>query len=173
MSADSAEIILRPARATDEGTIRRWFVAPHVARWSLPVFPTVVDTLDNTLEDPDSGLRIAEMDGRLIGCVHIYKAFGDPNWEAVEEVTEKTRAIDFLLGETDMTNKKIGQRMLRMIAEYIFSNPEIDRIVACPHSDNWAAIIALKRIGFREKGRHPDPSLNAMYLTVTPATLKK
>ncbi|WP_420403654.1 GNAT family N-acetyltransferase [Nisaea sp.] len=173
MSADTVDIVLRPAGLADEGTIRRWLVAPHVARWTHRVFTAVTDSLGSILQDPDSGLRIAELDGRPIGCIHVYEAGGDSRWKSVADVTGETRAVDFLLGETDMVNKKIGQRMLRAMAADIFRDPAIDRIVVCPHSDNWPAIIALKRAGFREKGRHPDAALNAMYLTVTPATLKK
>lgn len=172
MSDSAGDIVLRPAVTADEGTIRRWLVAPHVARWSHRVFCSVAEALHGALQDPDIALFIAELAGRPIGCVHVYKAFGDPRWTAVSDVTERTRTLDFLIGETDMVNKKIGQRMLRALVAQIFRDPEIDRIVVCPHPDNWPAIIALKRVGFREKGRHPDVALNAMYLTVTPATFK-
>lgn len=173
MSASDNDIVLRPAGLADEGTIRRWLVAPHVARWTHRVFSAVADALDSALLDPKIALYIAETGGRPIGCIHLYKPFGDPRWQAVRDVTERTRAIDFLIGETDMVNKKVGQRMLRALVAQVFRDPEIDRIVVCPHADNWAAVIALKRAGFREKGRHPEAALNAMYLTVTPATMKR
>ncbi|WP_193183461.1 GNAT family N-acetyltransferase [Nisaea sediminum] len=173
MSADVADIVLRRAGPADEGTIRRWLVAPHVARRTHRLFSDIVETLGEVLRDPDAGLFVAELDARPIGLVHVYRAHGDARWAGVADVTERTRAIDFLIGATDMVNKKLGRRMLGALAAQVFRDPEIDRIVTCPHADNWPAIIALKRAGFREKGRHPDQSLNAMYLTVTPATLKK
>ncbi|MBO6559359.1 MAG: GNAT family N-acetyltransferase [Nisaea sp.] len=173
MSAETAEIVLRRAGPADEGTIRRWLVAPHVARRTYRLFSDIVETLEDVLRDPLAGLFIAELDDRPIGLVHVYKAQGDQRWAGVADVTERTRAIDFLIGATDMVNKKLGRRMLNALAAQVFRDPGIDRIVVCPHADNWPAIIALKRAGFREKGRHPDAALNAMYLTVTPATLKK
>ncbi|UUX51438.1 acetyltransferase [Nisaea acidiphila] len=172
MSDSGEEIVLRPAGIADEGAIRRWLVAPHVARWSHRVFSLAAEALEAALQDTETALFVAEIDGRPIGCAHVYEAFGDPRWTSVSDVTRKTRTIDFLIGETDMVNKKIGQRMLRALVAQVFRDPEIDRIVVCPHPDNWPAIIALKRVGFREKGRHPDTALNAMYLTVTPATFK-
>ena len=117
-------------------------------------------------------LYIVEFAGGEIGCAHVYSAHGDPNWTAISDVTAQTRAIDFLIGEADFLNRKIGQAMLRALAGKIFRDTDTDRIVACPHPDNWPAVIALKRAGFREKGRHPIPTMNAMYLTITRQTFK-
>lgn len=173
MSAELVDIAFRRALPADEGTIRRWLVAPHVARRTYRLLSGIIDTLDEALRTQEIVLYVAELDDRPIGLAHVYRAFGDPRWKGVPDVTEQTRSIDFFIGETDVINKKVGQRMLNALAARVFQDPDIDRIVVCPHADNWPAIIALKRAGFREKGRHPDAALNAMYLTVTPATLKR
>ena len=172
MSASSSDISLRAAGPADEDIIRRWLKAPHVTRWTHRVFSTISGALDSAPSDTETTLFIVEHAGQAIGCAHVYGAAGDPRWKAITDVTGRTRAIDFLIGESDFLNRKNGQALLRGLARQIFRDPEIDRIVACPYPDNWPAVIALKRAGFREKGRHPDSAMNAMYLTVTPHTLK-
>ncbi|MEQ8333478.1 GNAT family N-acetyltransferase [Nisaea sp.] len=173
MSASSSDLSLRSAEPAEEDIIRRWLAAPHVTRWTHRVFSTISGALDSLSRDTDASLLIVEHAGQAIGCAHVYGAEGDPRWKAIADVTGRTRAIDFLIGDSAFLNRKHGQALLRALATQIFRDPEIDRVVACPHPDNWPAVIALKRAGFREKGRHPDMSMNAMYLTVTPHTLKR
>lgn len=170
--SDNPEVRFRPARSDDETMIRRWLVRPHVARWAHRHFTTISENFLDALLTPDEEFHIVEFGDRPIGCAHIYPAMREDSWEAIGDVTEATRAIDFLIGEADVVNKKVGQKMLRALSGWIFRDPAIDRIVVCLHPDNWPAIIALKRVGFREKGRHPEPKMNAMYLTITPASLK-
>ena len=150
-----------------------WLTAPHVTRWAHKMFSRIDAALEGQRSGSEAGLLIAEIDGGPAGCGYVYSAHGDPCWSAISDVTPKTRAIDFLIGEPDLLNRKWGQAMLCALCLWVFDDPGIDRIVACPHPDNWPAVIALKRAGFREKGRHPDQAMNAMYLTVTPATLKR
>ena len=172
MTENVGPIVLRRASTGDTGAISRWLVAPHVARWSYRVLSTISGKLEAVVQDPAEHLLIAELDGRPVGCVYLYKAAGDARWADVVDVSPQTRAVEFLIGETNVVNKKVGQKMLRVMIEQTFRDPDVDRIVAAPHPDNWAAIIAMKRAGFREKGRHPDAKVNAMNLTVTPATFK-
>tara|TARA_E500000305_G_C3996079_1_gene224611 strand:- start:811 stop:1344 length:534 start_codon:yes stop_codon:yes gene_type:complete len=174
LTSDRAgDVSFRRADASDKGSIQGWLTAPHVTRWTHKVFSRIGAALERLSSDTDAELLIAEIDGRSAGCAYVYSAHGDPSWSAIPDVTPLTRAIDFLIGEPDLLNRKRGQAMLRALGLLTFEDSGIDRIVACPHADNWPAVIALKRIGFREKGRHPDPAMNAMYLTVTPATLKR
>lgn len=171
-SGDTGDFLFREAELSDGAIIHRWLSAPHVTRWTHRVFSTISRALDGASPGAESMLYIVEFAGGEIGCAHVYSAHGDPNWTAISDVTAQTRAIDFLIGEADFLNRKIGQAMLRALAGKIFRDTDTDRIVACPHPDNWPAVIALKRAGFREKGRHPIPTMNAMYLTVTRQTFK-
>lgn len=174
LTSDRAEgVSFRQALPSDKGTIQGWLTAPHVTRWTHKVFSRIGAALDGMESGTDADILIADIDGRPTGCAYVYSAHGDPSWSAIPDVTPQTRAIDFLIGEPDVLNRKWGQAMLRALGLRIFADSGIDRIVACPLADNWPAVIALKRVGFREKGRHPDPAMNAMYLTVTPATLKR
>lgn len=171
-SGDGGDILFRRAEPSDEETVRRWLSASHVTRWTHRIFSTISGALDGGSSDAAPTLYIVEFAGGEIGCAHVYSAYGDPNWTAIPDVTAQTRAVDFLIGETDFLNRQIGQAMLRSLAGKIFKESDADRIVACPHPDNWPAVIALKRAGFREKGRHPIPTMNAMYLTVARQTFK-
>lgn len=166
-------VSFRRAEVSDKGTIQGWLIAAHVTRWAHKMFSRIGAALERLHSDREAELLIAEIDGRPAGCVYVYSAHGDLCWSAIPDVTSQTRAIDFLIGEPDLLNRKWGQAMLRALCFRVFEDPGIDRVVACPHADNWPAVIALKRVGFRGKGRHPDPAMNAMYLSVTPATLKR
>lgn len=166
-------VSFRKAEVSDKGTIQDWLTAPHVTRWTHKIFSRIGAALEGLRGGLEAELLIAVIDGRSVGCAYVYSAHGDPSWSAIPDVTPQTRAIDFLVGEPDLLNRKWGQAMLRALGLQVFEDPGIDRIVACPLADNWPAVIALKRVGFREKGRHPNPVMNAMYLTVTPATLKR
>ncbi|MEO9902259.1 GNAT family N-acetyltransferase [Nisaea sp.] len=173
MTSDrTGNVFFRGAEPSDTGAIQNWVMAPHVTRWSHKVFSRIGAALQGPQNSTETQLLIAVIDGRSVGCAYVYSAHGDPSWSAIPDVTPHTRAIDFLIGESDVLNRKWGQAMLRALGLQVFEDPGIDRIVACPLADNWPAVIALKRVGFREKGRHPNPAMNAMYLTVTPATLK-
>ncbi len=167
------DVFFRKAEAADKATIQDWLTAAHVTRWAHKVFSRIGAALEGPRSGLEAELLIAVIDGRSVGCAFVYRADGDSSWSAIPDVTPQTRAIDFLIGEPDALNRKWGQAMLRALGLQVFEDPGIDRIVACPLADNWPAVIALKRVGFREKGRHPNPAMNAMYLTVTPATLKR
>ena len=167
------DVFIRRAESSDTEAIQNWLTMPHVTRWSHEVFSRIGAALHGARESTETQLLMAEINGKSAGCAYVYSAYGDPCWSAIPDITPQTRAIDFLIGEPDLLNRKWGQAMLRALSLLIFNDPGIDRITACPRADNWPAVIALKRIGFREKGRHPDPAMNAMYLTVTPATLKR
>ncbi|HEY9566990.1 MAG TPA: GNAT family N-acetyltransferase, partial [Thalassobaculum sp.] len=77
-----------------------------------------------------------------------------------------------LLGDADAVNRKHGRAAIRALATLLFAEPGVDRLVAAPHPDNWAAIIAFKRAGFRERGRRQFPVGPVMVLTAAKAVWK-
>jgi aminoglycoside 6'-N-acetyltransferase len=168
--------IFRPLAAADLKLLRSWLDAPHVRRWwradrTDPVFQGI-DT--GAALPPGHDAFIAELDGHPVGFIAGYWASRHPSgaWDGVENVTDATKAIDFLIGEPDMVNRKQGRVMIRAFVTELFKDPDVDRVVADPARDNWPANIALKRIGFRDRGRIDKPGVNAMLLTLARGVFK-
>jgi len=166
----------RPLTAADLAMVRRWLAEPHVRRWWNDDWTTSLFGMVERGEPvPDcTDPFIVEHDGRPIGYIRAYWALRDPSgfWEGIEGVTAGTRGIDFLIGEPDMVNRKLGRAMIHAFAAKLFADPDVDRIVADPQRDNWPCNIALKRAGFRDRGRIDRPGVNALLLTLARGVFK-
>ncbi|MEQ9138589.1 MAG: GNAT family N-acetyltransferase [Thalassobaculum sp.] len=169
----SIDLVAWPAG--DVERLEAWVAAPHVARWWRPSSTAAVISALRTGGDmPDWGRpwRI-DLDGRAIGFALDYAITRDGDvWQNEEGVGPGTRGIDLLIGEPDAVNRKHGRAAMRALATRLFDGPGVDRLVADPHPDNWPAIIAFKRAGFRERGRRQFPSGPVMVLTAAKAVWK-
>jgi len=168
-----AHVSFRPFEIQDVDTLRAWLEAPHVRRWWR------ADRTDGVIGaaqagEPAVGAWMTEIDGNPLGYIRGYPALSHPNelWSGVENVTDKTMALDFLIGAPDMVNKKLGRAMIRAFVIKLFEDPAVDRVVADPARDNWPANIALKRVGFRDRGAINKPGVNAMLLTLARGVFK-
>ena len=167
----------RSITAKDLKLLWSWLEEPHVRRWWR------TDWTDPILQGVENGepipegtdACIAEVDGRPVGYIHGYWAVRAPSqfWQAIEGVTDATRAINFLIGKPDRVNRKLGRVMIRAFVARQFEDQSVDRIVAAPGRDNWPANIVLKRVGFRDRGRIDRPGVNAMLLTLARAVFKQ
>lgn len=164
---------LRPFGVNDIDTLRAWLDAPHVRRWWN------ADRTDGVISaamggETETGACMVEDDGEAFGYIRGYPALSHPNglWFGIENVTDKTMALDFLIGMPDRVNGKLGRAMIRAFVIRIFEDPAVDRIVAGPARDNWPANIALKRVGFRDRGAINKPGVNAMLLTLARGVFK-
>jgi RimJ/RimL family protein N-acetyltransferase len=162
--------------ASDLGLLRGWLDAPHVRRWWRTDRTDMVIQLVEEGGDTADGEKayVAEMNGRPIGYTRGYWAARHYAglWDGIENVTNATKAIEFLIGDNDLVNKKLGRAMIRAFVVKQFEDQSVDRIVADPARDNWPANIALKRIGFRDRGRIDKPGVNAMLLTLARGVFK-
>lgn len=170
----------RRLAANDLPLLKSWLEAPHVRRWwranrTDPVIHAIETGGGASQQGGEAhDAYIAEMDGRPIGYVRGLWAARHPEgaWDGVENVTDATMAIEFLIGEVDLVNLKHGRAMIRAFAAELFADPGVDRLVADPARDNWPANIALKRVGFRDRGRIDKPGVNAMLLTLARGVFK-
>lgn len=154
----------------------RWLIEPHVARWWKPDWSKGVIAAIEAGDPPPDHIKpyIAVYDGRDAGYVQIYHAMSDGDyWHEEPDVTEKTWAVDFALGEADLVNKKIGREMIHAFSAKVFSETDADRIVSDPQRDNWPCIIAMKRAGYRDKGAIKYVGVNSMHLTLARAMFKE
>jgi aminoglycoside 6'-N-acetyltransferase len=166
----------RSITAMDLELLRAWLEVPHVRRWWRTGWTDpILQGFENGAAIPEGmDACIFEVDGRPVGYIRGYWAVREPSrfWQAIEGVTNATRGIDFLIGEADLVNRKLGRVMIRAFVVRQFENQSVDRIVAAPGRDNWPANIALKRVGFRDRGRIDRPGVNAMLLTLARAVFK-
>jgi len=166
----------RSITAMDLELLRAWLEVPHVRRWwQTDWTDPILQGFENGVAVPEEmDACIFEVDGHPVGYIHGYWAVRDPSrfWQAIEGVTNATRGIDFLIGEADLVNRKLGRVMIRAFVVRQFEDQSVDRIVAAPGRDNWSANIALKRVGFRDRGRIDRPGVNAMLLTLARAVFK-
>lgn len=169
----SPNISFRPIDKGDVETLRAWLDAPHVRRWWRD------DRTDAVVSAAEAGVPVdgawmTEIDGEPLGYIRGYPALSHPGgfWDGVENVTDHTMALDYLIGPPDMMNRKFGRAMIRAFVTRLFEDPAVDRIVADPARDNWPANIALKRIGFRDRGAIGKPGVNAMLLTLARGVFK-
>ena len=169
----SIEVIAYPA--DEVGRLTEWMTAPHVVRWWKPSWsePAVAALRAGTAAPRSPRPWRIDLDGRPIGYAQDGDAAADGSpWTTVDGVGAGTRSIDLLIGEPDLVNRKHGRAAIRALAERLFADPAVDRLVSGPHTDNWPAIIAFKRAGFRERGRRQFPWGPVMVLTAAKAVWK-
>lgn len=166
----SIEVVAYPADEVER--LAAWIAAPHVVRWWKPAWSAPVIAAFRAGAEPPASPRPwrIDLDGRAIGYAQDSDAAeeGSP-WSAVDGVGPGTRSVDLLIGEPSLINLKHGRAAIRALASGLFADPTVDRLVSGPHPDNWPAIIAFKRAGFRERGRRQFPGGPAMILTAAKA----
>lgn len=166
-------IDLVPWPAGEPDRLEAWVALPHVARWWKPPWTGPVITALRAGTPVPAWVRPwrIDLDGRPIGYAQDYDVTRDPDiWGGEEGLFgPTTRGIDLLIGEADAVNRKHGRAAIRALAARLFAEPGIDRLVTDPHPENWAAIIAFKRAGFRERGRRQFPDGPVMVLTAAKA----
>lgn len=165
-------IELAPWTAGGAERLQRWVAAPHVVRWWKPALTADVIAALRSGDAPPAGARAwrIDLDGVPVGYAQDYDPArpGDA-WSAVDGVGPGTRGVELLIGEPDALNRRHGRAAIRALAARLFAEPGTDRLVAGPHPDNWPAVIAFKRAGFRERGRRQFPHGPVMVLTAAKA----
>lgn len=152
--------------------VEDWLAAPHVARWWPPERSApVLDALRGGRPLPPGldAWRI-DVDRRPVGYAQVSRIAAD--WAAAEGIGAGTLAVELLIGEADAVNRKLGREAIRALSAELFARPGTDRLVASPHPDNWGAIIAFKRAGYRERGRRQLRAGPVMLLTAAKAVWK-
>lgn len=168
-------ISVKPLMQDDFPLLLKWLDAPHVKRWWKPHWTApVVEALQNG-EAPPDWMRCWRIDyeGRAIGYAHDYDVTQDGGvWDNEPDIGPGVRGIDLLIGEAEFINRKLGREAMRVLTKTLFETGEVERTISDPHPDNWPAIIAFKKVGYRERGRRQLPSGSIMLLTAAKAIWK-
>ena len=151
--------------------IRSWLARSHVHRWWRD------DGTDEFFKMLELGIGLPEyidmfivdMNRCPIGYIEVRQPSRDifGIWKNVAGLEDDMVAIKFLIGDKSLTNRRIGRLIIRTFIVKIFNDHNISRVIAAPHPDNWAGIIMLKRLGFRDRGRINGTGINAVLLTLS------
>tara|TARA_B100001123_G_C15248549_1_gene1001906 strand:- start:697 stop:1272 length:576 start_codon:yes stop_codon:yes gene_type:complete len=158
------KIVLIPATPDEKDLLKKWFSLPHIRRWwhdgwSEKVYDGVSNNYQNLEIDQTF---IVSLDGEYIGMAQVYSELEN----GTTYLNAGEQGIRFMIGETRYLNKKIGRSIVKALAVKIFESASIERIICEPEVDNWAAIITLKRSGFRDQGKVKRPGRNVMRLSL-------
>src|SRR5262245_3711648 len=144
-------IAFRPLERTDLPLVSRWLAEPHVVDWwgeepeieavEAKYSPRIAGTVPIEV-------FIAMVEGRDAGLIQRYRLADFPEWDELIDVPAAA-AIDYLIGEPDLTGKGLGSAMIRAFVPLIFERyPDVRTGVAAPQQDNVASWRAAEKAGF-------------------------
>jgi RimJ/RimL family protein N-acetyltransferase len=155
--ADESQIHFRPLELADLELMHRWLNGDFVARW-WPGWPTLEQvrakyTPRITGEDPTRGF-IIERDGNSIGFIQCYRDVADaPHFSSLLAEPERAAGIDLFIGERANAYRGLGPHIIyRFLREVVFAPPETSVCIIDPAQNNFAAIRAYEKTGFRRVG---------------------
>ena len=138
-----------------------WLAEPHVARWWNHEFsPEAVERDFGPVADGDESSEdhLVLLGDRPIGLIQYSRYEDYPAY--VEElspllsVPDGAVAIDYLIGDPELTGQGLGAAMIASFADHIWSvNPQASCIIVPVSSANQASWGALLRAGFRVVAR--------------------
>lgn len=152
MNAPPDDLDFRPLTREDIPLLNVWFNAPHARRWFGDT-PEEVDEEYLPMADGAGPVRgfIVTLRGRPVGLFS-WERFGDsPDFQHLYGVSDPDAAnCDVILGEADVARQGFGPRAIRAFVErVIFADPRITTCIIDPHSENFIAIRAYEKAGFR------------------------
>jgi aminoglycoside 6'-N-acetyltransferase len=140
----------RPASANDLPRLRRWLLAPEVARWwGDPRHE--LELLRADLNDPRMTMRIVSLRGRPFAYAQDYEVHAWPQAHLMH-LPRGSRAIDSFIGRPTMIGRGHGPAYLRLLAERL-SAEGAPLVAIDPAADNLRARRAYERAGFRMEGQ--------------------
>jgi aminoglycoside 6'-N-acetyltransferase len=132
--------------------LQKWLAAPHVAVWWNERFDLwsleakYGPAIDGT-EPIHVYLILAE--GAPIGWIQWYRWRDFPAHAMQVGAAPLSAGIDLAIGEIEMTGRGLGPVVIREFAtNYIFTNGDVDAIVADPSAENRRSISAFRAAGF-------------------------
>ncbi len=156
----AGEITFVRLTRADLPLMHRWLNNPKVAEWygvgdDNHGFPTLEEVVEEYAEEklgpePKNHAFIMHLDGRPVGYIQCYRLGDYPDYAKELDEDWDAWAIDLFVGEDDAREKGIGSRAIeKLLAEEIFSRPEVTTCYICPDPENRRAVRAYEKAGFR------------------------
>jgi RimJ/RimL family protein N-acetyltransferase/predicted N-acetyltransferase YhbS len=152
MTTLAHDLDFRPLTREDIPLLYGWFNAPHARRWYGDTREEV-DEEYIPMAEGEGPVRafIVTLRGRPVGLFS-WERFGDsPDFQRLYGVSDPDAAnCDVILGEADIARQGLGSAAIRAFLErVIFADPRITACIIDPHTENFIAIRAYEKAGFR------------------------
>jgi AacA4 family aminoglycoside N(6')-acetyltransferase len=166
-------ISLRLMTELDLPMLHGWLNRPHIHEWwgRQEAPPTLADVraeyAPHSLKAANVTPYIVVLDDEPIGYAQSYIAIGsgDGWWE---EITDPgVRGIDQSLADPTQLSKGLGTQLVHLLAEHLFSDPQVTMIQIDPSPDNHRAIRCYEKAGFIQQKTISTPDGPAIYMTQT------
>ncbi|MCC2031502.1 GNAT family N-acetyltransferase [Microbacterium allomyrinae] len=147
-------VVLDPDADLD--VIHRWVTAPGAAFWGLAGHSReeLRDLYAYVDELPSHHAFLIRRESEPVVLLQTYEPENDPLGDAYDTLPGDV-GIHFLLGARGAPVAGFTTRIGHVIASFVFSRPEVDRIVIEPDVDNDRALARVRLFGF-EHGPHVD-----------------
>ena len=104
-----------------------------------------------TLVDAKVPAFIIEYDSHPVGIIQ-YQMINEENKELYNLDNNNSYEMDIFVGELNLHNKGIGNKAVRLMANYLFKEKNANLIVMCPLKENIGAIRCYEKVGFKTNG---------------------
>lgn len=104
-----------------------------------------------TLIDAKVPVFIIEYDCKPVGIIQ-YQIINEENKELYNLDNNNSYEMDIFVGELNLHNKGIGNKAVRLMANYLFKEKNANLIVMCPLKENIGAIRCYEKVGFKTNG---------------------
>ncbi len=173
MTTSENSVALRLMTTADLPMLHEWLNRPHVVEWwggddARPPLADVVEHYTPRIQAEEAVTPyIAMHGGEPIGYAQCYVVLGsgDGWWE--DETDPGVRGIDQFLGNPRQLNKGLGTKLVRALAERLFSDPTVTKIKTDPAPDNHRAIRCYEKAGFVQQKLIETPDGQAVYMVLT------
>lgn len=163
MNIENENIRIRDFRETDLPMMLKWLTDDRVLEYyeGRDVRFTMETLSAHFLAEIPDGFRvIVESADRPIGYGQIYQLRGEQlRAYDVPDSGDVIFAMDQFIGEPEYWNRGIGTSFLRLMASWLKTNKGADRILLDPRKNNFRAIRAYEKAGFRVIGTLPEHEL--------------
>lgn len=154
---------LRPATPEDAPVIAAWMAEPHIRRWWQQDWP--VDRWSRELAGQLAGDHsipcLATLEETDFAYLELYRVRHDRLAEYYDHDPHDW-GVHVAIGAVALTGRRIGQRLLRSVADALLrADPSCRRVVAEPDTANAASVRAFSAAGFVTAGELQLPEKTA------------
>lgn len=164
----SGVIGLRVMTEADLPMLHTWLNRPHIVAWWGGRGPSLAEVTEDhaprALLEHNVTPYIGLLDGEPFAYVQAYVALGagDGWWE--DETDPGVRGIDQSIADPALLDQGLGTRLVRAIADLLFSDPQVSKLQTDPDPRNLRAIRCYEKAGFRKVGTIDTPDGPAIYM---------
>lgn len=150
--ADEREIRFRPLAHADLELMQRWLNDDFVARW-WPGWPSLEQVRARYAPRIDGAeptrCFIAELDASPVAFIQCYYIRDWPDY-AIGDEAANAAGIDLFIAERERAYKGLGPKIIReFLARMVFAEYDVDSCIIGPAQNNFAAIRAYEKAGFK------------------------